>query len=169
MKKHALVITLLAALTACSPEGTDGEQPTSAPPAANEAATAASGTLELDISQTCAPGSDPQCIPLNDEHILVAPAAFERIGVDSASSAPSSGEFDMINVTLDNDGATVARKMTNEASQAGDQTRLVMKVGDEIVSAVRVQGELRGDQMMVAIPPGAATEEILNNLNGHGN
>ena len=116
MKKHALVITLLAALTACSPEGTDGEQPTSAPPAANEAATAASGTLELAISQTCAPGSDPQCIPLNDEHILVAPAAFERIGVDSASSAPSSGEFDMINVTLDNDGATVARKMTNEAS-----------------------------------------------------
>ncbi|WP_428201298.1 hypothetical protein [Dietzia natronolimnaea] len=75
----------------------------------------------------------------------------------------------MINVTLDNDGATVARKMTNEASQAGDQTRLVMKVGDEIVSAVRVQGELRGDQMMVAIPPGAATEEILNSLNGHGN
>ncbi|MBB0994500.1 lipoprotein [Dietzia sp. SLG510A3-3B2-2] len=43
MKKHALVITLLAALTACSPEGTDGEQPTSAPPAANEAATAVKG------------------------------------------------------------------------------------------------------------------------------
>jgi hypothetical protein len=58
--------------------------------------------------------------------------------------------------------------MTVEASQSGDQTRLVMKVGDEIVSAVRVQGELQGDQMMVALPPDAATEEILNSLNGHG-
>lgn len=168
MKKLALAITLLAALTACSSDGTGEEQPTSAPPTANEAMNATSGALELAISQTCAPGSDPQCIPINDEHILVVPTAFERAGVDSASGAPPSGASDMINVTFDSDGAAVARTMTVEASQSGDQTRLVMKVGDEIVSAVRVQGELQGDQMMVALPPDAATEEILNSLNGHG-
>lgn len=168
MKKLALAITLLAALTACSSDGTGEEQPTSAPPTADEAMNATSGALELAISQTCAPGSDPQCIPINDEHILVVPTAFERAGVDSASGAPSSGASDMINVTLDSDGATLARRMTVEASQAGDQTRLVMKVGDVIVSAVRVQGEFRGDQMMVALPPDTSTEVILNNLNGPG-
>lgn len=168
MKKLALAITLLAALTACTSDGTGEEQPTSAPPTANEAMNETSGALDLAISQTCAPGSDPQCIPFNDEHILVVPAAFERAGVDSASGEPTSGASDMINVTLDSDGANVARTMTVEASRAGDQARLVMKVGDEIVSAVRVQGELRGDQMMVALPPDADTEEILNSLNGPG-
>ncbi|MCT1517274.1 hypothetical protein [Dietzia cercidiphylli] len=168
MKKLALAITLLATSAACSSGGTAEEQPASPPPSTNEAMNAPTGALELAVSQTCAPGSDPQCINVNDEHILVDPTAFERAGVDSASGAQPSEESDMITVNLDTAGATVASRMTAEASQAGEQTRLVMKVGDEIISAARVQGEFRNDQMLVALPPGAPTEEILKTLNEPG-
>ncbi|MDN5742981.1 MULTISPECIES: hypothetical protein [Dietzia] len=168
MKKLAIVMTLLAGSVACSSGGTAELQPASTPPTTNEATNAPAGALELAITQTCAPGSDPQCISVNGEHVLVVPAAFERAGVDSASNAQPSGESDTITVDLDRAGATVASRMTAEASQAGDQTRLVMKVGDEIISAVRVQDELRNDHMLVALPPGAPTEEILQSLNGPG-
>lgn len=153
MKKLTLALTLLAALTACSSPGT-------------EASNATRGALELAVSQTCAPGSDPQCIPFYDEHILVVYSAFERAGVDSASGDPSTGESDMITVQLGSEGTPVVRRMTAEAMQAGEHARLVMKVGDDIVSAVRVQGELHGDHLQIALPPDASTEDILANLNG---
>ncbi|MCT1435491.1 hypothetical protein [Dietzia maris] len=105
---------------------------------------------------------------MNDEHILVVPTAFERAGVDSASDAKSSEKTDMITVNLDTAGATVASRMTAEASQAGEQTRLVVKVDDEIISAVRVQGELRNNQLVVALPPGTPTDKILESLTGPG-
>lgn len=168
MKRLALAIALLATSAACSSGGTAEQQPASAPPTTNEAMNAPTGALELAISQTCAPGSAPQCIPVNDEHILVVPTAFERAGVDSASDAKSSEKTDMITVNLDTAGATVASRMTAEASQAGEQTRLVVKVDDEIISAVRVQGELHNNQLVVALPPGTPTDKILESLNGPG-
>ncbi|MDX2355365.1 hypothetical protein [Dietzia sp. PP-33] len=167
MKKIALAISLLAALTACSSDDTAGGGST-APPPADEAGNTPQGALELAISQTCTPGSEPRCIPVNGEHVLVAPTAFERAGVDSASGAPPSGESDMITVTLDGDGTRVVSRMTAEATHAGDHSRLVMKVGDHIISSVRVRGELRSEQLQVALPPGAPTEDILEDLNGAG-
>ncbi|MFN3601539.1 MAG: hypothetical protein ACK4UY_09150 [Dietzia sp.] len=161
-----LALTLLATLTGCSSAGTVEEQSTTPPQTSNEASDATRGAVELAVSQTCAPGSDPQCIPFYGEHILVESSAFERAGVDLASSDPSSGELDMITVQLASDGTEVVRRMTAEALQGGDHARLVMKVGDDVISAVRVQGELHGDHLQVALPPDAPTEDILANLNG---
>lgn len=167
-KKLTLVISLLAALTGCSSDGSSEDNATTPPPASDDAVNATSGALELAVSQTCSPGSDPQCIPYYDEHILVVPTALERAAVESASGDPSAGEFDMITVQLDSAGTEVVQRMTAEALQAGDRTRLVMKVGDTVISAARVRGELRTDHMQVALPPDAPTQDILKNLNGPG-
>lgn len=50
---------------------------------------------------------------------------------------------------------------TTEASEGGEDARLVINVGDELVSAVRVAEPLPGGQITIALPDGFEADEFV--------
>ncbi|WP_307370348.1 hypothetical protein [Microbacterium sp. W4I4] len=109
------------------------------------------GSIQLAITQTCDAGSDPQCIPVGDEH-LMRPSDFEEAAVETAV-ARNDDEQNAVDVTFTDEGAKVLNDLTTQASDAGTESRLLMKAGDEIVSAVSVMEPISGDQVTLGLSP----------------
>ena len=148
---HFYVETCCCRAPVTGPSGLHGRRKTAdegAPAASENASGESAAVLEMAVSETCADDSSSQCVLFQGENILINPADFERVGVDSAASSGPR----MIDVTLDSDGAEVVQKLSTEASEAGESARLVTKSDGDILSAVRVQGSLQGESLQMAVP-----------------
>ncbi|MDQ0614880.1 hypothetical protein QF046_002521 [Microbacterium sp. W4I4] len=138
--RFAFVILVSLGLCGCAVAG-DSETP----------ASQSGGSIQLAITQTCDAGSDPQCIPVGDEH-LMRPSDFEEAAVETAV-ARNDDEQNAVDVTFTDEGAKVLNDLTTQASDAGTESRLLMKAGDEIVSAVSVMEPISGDQVTLGLSP----------------
>lgn len=159
MWKLAAVAPLLLALAACADSGSTADE--GAPAASENAPGESAAVLEMAVSKTCAGDLSSQCVLFQGENILINPADFERVGVDSAASSGPR----MIDVMLDSDGAEVVQKLSTEASEAGESARLVAKSDGDILSAVRVQGSLQGESLQMAVPEDVDVNGVVSRLN----
>ena len=148
----SVVILAVLALSACS-----------AAAGADEASSGTGGTIELAISETCAEGSDSQCVSVNGENVLL-PSAFEQAGVEESSV--TGGGQNAVDVTFNADGAEVLHALTEKAARAGDSARLVISIGGELQAAVVVMEALEGDQVQIALSPDDNVQEIVDLIQG---
>jgi len=139
VRLYSVVLAVLA-LSACS-----------AAPGVDATSSVRGGAIELAVSQTCAEGSDPQCVSVKGENVVL-PAAFERAGVEDATVAEGEGQH-AVDVTFGDDGAVVFHTLTGRAAGAGSSARLVIRIGGEIQGAVVVMQALEGDQIQIALSP----------------
>lgn len=151
--RFALVVFISLTVCGCS-AATDFDEP----PAP------AGGTIELAVSETCTAGSDPQCTPVGDEYVM-RPVAFEKATVEEAvvSEGPQQNAID---VTFTSEGAAVLSDLTDRASQSGSESRLLVKIGDEIVAAVVVKEALDGDEVTIGLAPEDDPQEVIDLLHG---
>jgi hypothetical protein len=150
--KASSVGLLLLAMSGCAAEVAEDEK-----------APTTGGGIEMAVSQTCDSGSLPECISVNGEYVMVVPSDFVRAGVEDAV-AVANGETSAVDVKFDSGGATVFQTSTAEAAQAGETARLVMKVGDTVLSAVAVPEALQSDSVLVALPPDASADELVDSI-----
>ena len=143
-----LLVPALLALSACS-----------TPVGAGSSPTAGGGSVELAVSESCVEGSDPQCVVVNGEGVML-PAEFERAGVESADVA-QGGEVNAVNITFDDEGAAIFQKLTEQAAGAGSNARLVVKIGNEIQSAPRVMQTMTGKNVQISLGPDGSPQKIL--------
>jgi hypothetical protein len=68
-------------------------------------------------------------------------------------------------VTFTKEGATLLMALTEQASGAGSEARLLMKIGGEVRAAVAVQEPLIGDSLTIALPSGESAQEVLDLIN----
>ncbi|GAA1822714.1 hypothetical protein [Agromyces salentinus] len=145
---------LIVALSGCTADDGPGE-----------ATASDGGGIEMAVSQTCASGSAPECVSVNGEYVMVREADFVRAGVETAE-AVSDGSTSAIDVKFDEDGAGVFQKLTAEAAKSAGTARLVIKAGDEVVSAVTVVEPMQGDTAVIALPPGVNPDELAGIIRG---
>ncbi|MEV8250342.1 hypothetical protein AB0O87_05385 [Microbacterium sp. NPDC076768] len=124
----------------------------------------AGGVIELAVAEVCEAGSDPQCVLVGEEYVVV-PSDFESAGVESAA-AIEDAQQNAVEVTLTSEGAAVLNDLSGQAAQAGDDTRLLFKVDDDILSAVRVMDALQGNQVVIALGSEDAPQELVDRLQG---
>jgi preprotein translocase subunit SecD len=149
----ALAAMALLALSACSSSA-----------GADEASSGTGGTIEMAVSDTCTAGSDSQCVSVNGESVLL-PSTFEEADVKDSSVAESGQST--VDVTFTADGAKVWQELSEEAVGAGDSARLVIKVGDELQSAVRVMEAMKGDQVQIALGPDGNAQDLVDLIQGN--
>lgn len=128
-----------------------------------EASPSASGMLEMAVSEACADGSEPDCIAAGSGHVE-RPASFEPAGVEDA--VVSGAQPNTVEVTFTSDGAAVLSDLSGRAAEAGADSRLVLKVGDEILAAVVVMEALSGDQVTISLSPDDDPQEMADLLRG---
>lgn len=144
-----LLVPVLLALSACASAGAGANDKTSS---------TTQGAIEFAVSETCAEGSDAECVSVNGESITL-PSIFERAGVEAAAVAQGEGQ-NAIDVTFTDDGAAVLHTLSEQA--AGGTARLVMQISDEIVAAVMVPEALEGKQLQIALSPEESAQEIVD-------
>lgn len=124
----------------------------------------AEGSIELAVTETCGESSDAQCIGIGQESVIrpaefdVAPVAEVEVSDDSQQNA--------VDITLTEEGSRVVTDLTGEASEQGDDTRLVMKVGGEIIAAVRVEETLVGEDLTISLAPDQDPQDIVELIRG---
>lgn len=144
----------LLALSACSAEGDPGQ---------NTASTSA-GTIEIAVSATCEPGSEPNCTQVNDQYVVLDSAQFISAGVMDAAAGSRQQDQEILEVTLDDDGAAAFRTATAEVAEAGNSARLVLQVGENVLSAVQVPEPVEGAQIQISLPADVNAEELAEQL-----
>ena len=145
----SLVVLVVLALSACS-----------APGGSDETSSVTGGTIELAVSETCTDVSDPQCVSINGQNVVL-PSAFEHAGVEDAAVADGEGQ-NAVDVTFDKDGAAVLHTLTEKAARAGHTARLVMKMGGELQVAVAVMHALEGDQLQISLSPDDSAQKVVD-------
>ncbi|GAA1525469.1 hypothetical protein BJ978_001405 [Agromyces terreus] len=145
---------LIVAMSGCSA----GDNP-------GEGTPADGGGIEMSVSQTCTSGSAPECVSVNGEYVMVLEADFVHAGVETAE-AVSVGDTNAVDVKFDEDGASVFQELTAEAAESAGTARLVIKAGDEVLSAVTVVEPMQGDTAVIALPPGADPDELVEMIRG---
>ncbi len=148
-RRLAMIALVMLVLTGCSP-AVD----------ANQTPEPIAGAIELAMSQTCDEGSDAQCVSVNDGYVL-QPAAFERATVEQASVADNAGQ-NAVTVTFTEEGAAIIAALTEQASDAGSDARLVMKIGDEIRAAVEVMQPITDNSVMIALAPDDSAQDVVD-------
>lgn len=118
------------------------------------------GAIELGVSETCAPASGAECVLVNGEHVDVIASKFVRAGIEDASALAEEGDK-AIHVTFDDEGTLALQSTTAEVAEAGESGRLVIKIGDQMVSAVRVPAPLEGDEVQIVLPADADVRELI--------
>ncbi|MDH6236570.1 hypothetical protein [Cryobacterium sp. CG_9.6] len=146
-----LLIPMLLALSACT--GVEGSAET--PPNTG-------GAIELAVTDTCAEAADAQCVSVNGESIVL-PSTFQRAGVKDVAVAQSEGQ-NAVDVTFTQGGATLLHTLTEQATT--ETARLVVKVGDELVSAVTVMEPVEGDQLRITLSPDDSAQNIVDLIRG---
>jgi hypothetical protein len=147
-----MVVLAVLALSACS-----------AAAGADEPSSGTGGLIEMAVAETCAEGPDSPCVLVNGENVFL-PDAFEEAGVEDASVA-GDGQ-NAVDVTFTADGATVLHEFTEQAVEAGDQARLVLRIGGELQAAVVVMEVLKGDQLQIGLSPDESAQELVDLIRG---
>jgi len=149
----ALVSILALALSGCGATSVPGTTPP-----------ATGGFVELAVSSTCTEGSDPQCVLIGNEYVI-RPSTFDDAAVANAAASESQQQ-DAVDLTFTAEGAAVLQDLTGQAAQAGGDSRLLLKAGDEIIGATVVMEALQGDHVTIAIPPEHTAQEVLDLIHG---
>lgn len=144
--RYFLVVFALFSLSACS-----------AGVGTNDAGSATGGAIELAAADVCFEEADPNCVSVMGEHLMLT-FAFERAGVEDATVAEDQGP-NTVDVTFTKDGAAVLRTVTEEAAQAGDSARLVIKIGEEIHSVVTVMQAIEDGRAQIGLRPDISAQE----------
>lgn len=140
---------LLLAMSGCSAGGgADGGSPASA------------GGVEMRVSQTCSSGSIPNCVLVNDVFVEIDSAGFVHAGVDAAEVADNGGT-DAVRIEFDAEGAKTFQNLTAETARLGGTGRLVIKVGDTVLSAVSVPEPMSGNSVTIGLAPDQSAEEFI--------
>jgi hypothetical protein len=146
----SLVVVAVLASSACSAErGTD-----------DGSSSSTAGAIELAVSETCGDETDPQCVSVNGQSV-VSPSTFERAGVEEVAVIEPGGP-NGVEVTFDAEGTKVFHELTAEAVEAGDTARLVLKAGDEILSAVQVTQVMDGDRVQIGLGPDESARDLVD-------
>ncbi|WP_163544753.1 hypothetical protein [Occultella kanbiaonis] len=153
MRRSWCVGLLVLVASACSAGGA-GDGPTPTP---------TGGAIELAVAQSCTPGSGADCVPVNGEHVEVGAAEFSRAGVADAAAVPDAGDHDAVDLTFDPDGTAVLQDLSAQAVGAGDTARLVMRVGETLVSAAAVPEPLEEavGTVRIALPEGTSADDVV--------
>lgn len=151
--KVAVVILSSLALAGCTTPSDSG--PESSP---------TEGSIEFAVSETCGEGTVAECISLVQESVI-RPADFDAASVIEAEVSDDSQE-NAVDITLTEEGSKILTELTEEASEQGDDARLVVKVGDEIIAAVRVEEPLVGENLTVSLAPDEDPQEIVELIRG---
>ncbi|MGY4858522.1 SecDF P1 head subdomain-containing protein [Cryobacterium sp. AP23] len=147
-----MVVLAVLALSACS--GAAG---------VDEPSSGTGGQIEMTVAETCTEGSDSPCVLVNGQNVLL-PDAFEEAGV-ADSSVAGNGQ-NAVDVTFTADGAAVLHELTEQAVGAGDQARLVIRIGGELQAAVVVMETLKGDQLQIGLSPDENAQELVDMIKG---
>ena len=78
-----------------------------------------------------------------------------------AAVAVDEGGQNAIALTLTSDGAAVLAELTEQVVATGLETRLVVKIGDDVLSAVRVVEALQTDVVVVALPTSESPNDVI--------
>ena len=170
----ALVLTL-AGCSSFSPgdadpaPGQDSDEqpaPTAAPSAddgrdgAEETTSSTRGGIELAVSHTCAP-AEPECVLVNGEYVTVIPSQFVRAGIEDAAAVADDQGNESIDLRFDDDGTAIVESSSAQVAEAGQDGRLVMKVGDQMVSALAVPTALETSEVRIALPPDTSADTVV--------
>ncbi|PFG29515.1 hypothetical protein [Paramicrobacterium agarici] len=117
------------------------------------------------MSETCVEGSSPECISVNGTNVLL-PSEFDQAGVADATVVEDT-EQSAVDVTFNEDGAVIFHSLSKEAARAGDEARLVIKIGDEVLTAVMVMQAMESDHVQLGLSPDDNAQEIVD-LIQHG-
>ena len=124
----------------------------------------AGGMIELAVSEACVDGSDPQCTAIGGDYVVL-PSAFVQAAVRDAVVSDSPQQ-NAVEVTFTSDGAAVLNDLTNEAVQGGSESRLLFKIGGDVVAAVLVMEAVDGDQVTIALSPEEDPQQVVDLLHG---
>ena len=146
--KLTLAALALLALSACS-----------SPAGCGEAATGSGGTIEMAVSSTCTTEADSQCEMVNGESVVL-PSTFQQVGVQDSSVAED--QQSAVDVKFTSDGAKVWQELTEEAVDAGDSARLLIRIGDKLQTAVRVMDASTDDQVQIALSADVNAQDLVD-------
>lgn len=147
-------LAIMMTLSACSPGG-----------GADNTPSITSGTIELAVTETCTGGSDAKCVSVDGVNVVL-PAAFAQAGVEEATAAEGQGPH-AVDVTFTKEGATVLHNLTEQAAQAGNSARLVIKVGGEMQAAVTVMEAVNEGQLQMSFSPNTSAQEAIDLIQGN--
>lgn len=130
-------------------------------------ADATGGAVELAVSHTCLPDveADAECVPVRGEHVVTT-SDFQRAGIDEAWTVADDADGDTIHLTFDDDGTAVLESSSEEVARAGETARLLIRVDDDVLAAVRVPEPLTGGDVLLAVPGGSSAEDLLELIRG---
>lgn len=123
------------------------------------AGSSSAGSIELAIADACVDTAVDGCTASAGDSVIL-PSDFEEVGVTDAVAVDEGGQ-NAIALTLTSDGAAVLAEVTEQVVAAGPATRLVVKIGDDVLSAVRVVEALHTDVIVVALPPSESPNEVI--------
>lgn len=121
------------------------------------------GVIEIAATSTCLADSSTDCVEVNGKHVLVTDGAFQDVDVKAVTAADGQ-PGNAVTLELTQDGVAVLTATTTEASEAGSDARLVIKVGGEVVSAMNVAEPLRDDHVTIALPADVDAEEFAEEI-----
>jgi hypothetical protein len=122
------------------------------------------GAIELAVSEACTEASEPQCTAVGGEWVVL-PETFEQAAVDAA--VVSEGQQQAVELTFSDEGAAVVHALTDQAAEAGDQARLVLKIGDDLRAAVVVMEALNGNEVTISLSPDDDPQEMVDLIGDH--
>lgn len=93
------------------------------------------------------------------------PSVFEDAAVENAVASDTT-EQSSIDVTFTDEGADVLHDLTTQASDADAESRLLIKVDDEILGAVAVHEPLSGDHVGLGFSPEDDPDAIIELIRG---
>lgn len=158
-RKISLAVLAVLALSACS-TGVGASETPSTNVGTIETPSATGGAIELSVAEVCAKGSDPKCVSVKGENVVL-PSAFERASVEDATAAEGQGP-NTVDVTFTKEGAAVLHTLTEKAARAKDSARLVMKIGGEIQSVVTVMEAVKEDRVQIDFSPDISAQEAID-------
>ena len=154
--RHVGMAGVLLALGACgqAPAGDPGELTTST--------SNPGGAVHLAASQTCMPGSVAECQAVGDEHVVVAPSEFTRVGVVTAT--PAADGSAAVDVVFDPEGATAFLEASRQVVDEGDSGRLVLRINDQVICAVRVPSTVAVTRLHISLPDHLHAQDVVRQI-----
>jgi hypothetical protein len=147
---------VLLALGAC------GQAPAGDPGELTASPSDPGGAVHLAASQTCTPGSVAECQAVGDEHVVVAPSEFTRVGVTTAT--PAADGSAAVEVVFDAAGAAAFLEASRQAADKGESGRLVLRVDDQVISAVRVPSAVAVTQLHISLPDHLQPQDVVRQI-----
>ncbi len=119
------------------------------------------GAVQFAASQTCTPGAGPECQAVGDEHV-VTPSEFTRVGVVTAT--PAADGSAAVDVVFDTQGATAFLEASRQVVEKGESGRLVLRIDDQVISAVRVPSAVAVTQMHIVLPDHLHAQDVVRQI-----